>query len=65
MSISRTHIIKRKDGWAVKRQGSSKASKVYTNQEDAVQGAKNMKSTSEIVVHKRDGSIRKWIKNKK
>lgn len=64
MSASRTHIIKRKDGWAVKKQGSSKASKVYTKQSDAIRGAKNMKSASEIVVHKKDGSIRQWIKNK-
>ncbi|HET8865441.1 MAG TPA: DUF2188 domain-containing protein [Gracilimonas sp.] len=64
MSTARTHIIKRKDGWAVKKQGSSRASKVYRNQGDAIQGARKMNSTSEIVVHKRDGSIRKWIKKK-
>lgn len=64
MSTAKTHIIKRKDGWAVKKQGKIKAAKVYKSQSDAIQGAKNMKSASEIVVHKRDGSIRQWIKNK-
>jgi len=64
MRATRTHITKRKEGLAVKKQGTSRASKVYKNQNDAIQGAKKMNSSSEIVVHKRDGSIRKWIKNK-
>jgi|AntRauTorckE6833_2_1112554.scaffolds.fasta_scaffold100117_2 hypothetical protein len=64
MSRSRTHVIKRDDGWAVKRQGTSRASKVYQTQNEAVKGAKKLIRSSEIIVHKRDGSIRKWIKNK-
>lgn len=65
MSRSRTHIIKREDGWAVKRQGASRASKVYQTQKDAVKGAKKLTRSSEIVIHKRDGSIREWIKKDK
>jgi uncharacterized protein YdaT len=64
MSRSRTHVIKREDGWAVKRQGTKRASKVYGTQKKAINGAKKLRKSSEIVVHKRDGSIRKWIKNK-
>lgn len=62
MAIARTHIIKRENGWAVKKQGTSKASKVYQTQDEAIRSAKKMKSSSEIVVHRRDGSIRNWIK---
>lgn len=64
MSTSRTHIIKRGDGWAVKKQGAAKASRVFPTQDAAIKSAKNMKSASEIVIHRRDGSIRNWIKEK-
>ncbi len=63
MPNTRTHIIKRGDGWAVKKQGASKASKVYSTQDAAIKSAKSMKSASEIVIHRKDGSIRNWIKN--
>jgi len=64
MAATKTHIIKRGDGWAVKKQGRTRASKVYKSQDDAIRGAKKMNSSAEIIVHKRDGSVRKWIKNK-
>ena len=63
MQNTRTHIIKRGDGWAVKKQGASKASKVYSTQDAAIKSAKSMKSATEIVIHRRDGSIKNWIKN--
>lgn len=64
MGRSRTHVIKRNNRWAVKRQGKKRASKTYGTQREAIKGAKNLKKASEIVVHKKDGSISKWIKNK-
>lgn len=64
MASAKTHIIKRDTGWAVKKQGTAKASKVYKSQEEAIRGARRMSTSSEIVVHRRDGSIRSWIKNR-
>lgn len=54
------HVVPRTDGWAVKSEGSSKASVIKPTQEkaikEAVKIAKNQKS--EVVIHGRDGKIR-------
>ena len=60
---SRSHIIKRKEGWAVKKQGNQNATRVFPTQDEAIRSARNMKASSEIVIHRKDGSIRDWIKN--
>lgn len=63
-SGKRAHIVKRESGWAVKKEGAKKASKLYKTQADAIQGAQVLKKTgSDVVVHKRDGSILKWEKS--
>ena len=62
----RTHIVKRESGWAVKKEGAQRATKVYKTKEQAVKGAeKTRRSGSDVVIHKRDGSIQKWVKSKK
>ena len=62
----RAHVIKRESGWAVKKQGAQKASKVYTTKEAAVKGAQKLKKEGhDVVIHKKDGSIEKWQKSKK
>ncbi len=59
----RAHIIKRENGWAVKKEGNSKATKVYKTQGDAVKGAQKLRSNGhDLVIHKKDGSIRDWQK---
>ena len=54
------HVVKRSDGWAVKKEGNKKASSVHKTQQQAIDvgrdAAKNEKS--ELVIHKRDGKIR-------
>lgn len=47
-------------GWAVRRTGSERASKVFTTQEAAVKHARQLakKDKSELYVHKKDGTIR-------
>lgn len=61
----RTHVVKRDSGWAVKKEGSQRATKVYKTKEQAVKGAeKTRKSGNDVVVHKKDGSIQKWKKSK-
>jgi len=61
----RYHVTKRGDGWAVKREGSQKASKVYRTKEDAQNDAQRFREKgNDVVIHKRDGSIEKWQKKK-
>ncbi len=65
-SPKRTHVVKRDSGWAVKKEGALRASKVYRTKEQAVRGAvKASKSGSDLVVHKKDGSIQRYVKSKK
>lgn len=62
----RVHIISRKDAWAIKKQGASRASKIYQRKETAIQEARKMcKEGYDVIVHKKDGSIQKWEKSKK
>jgi hypothetical protein len=62
----RVHVIKRDEGWAVKKQGTSRASRIYKSKEDAVEGAQKFKKSGhDLVIHKKDGSIQKWEKSKK
>jgi hypothetical protein len=59
------HIIKRDDGWAIKKEGSRKASKIHGTREKATSDAqKYRKMGSDIIIHKRDGTIYKWQKKK-
>lgn len=60
-TLNRAHVIKRGLGWAVKKEGAKRATKVYTTKEKAVREAeKNRKSGSDVVIHKKDGSIQEW-----
>jgi hypothetical protein len=57
------HVISRKDGWAVKREGNTRASRVFDRKEAAVEGPKKLsKGISDVIVHKKDGSIQRWEK---
>jgi hypothetical protein len=59
----RVHVISRKHSWAVKKEGLSRASKVYRTKETAVVGARRLKKAGhDVIVHKRDGSIERWEK---
>lgn len=62
----RAHVVKRESGWAVKKEGAQRADRVYKTKEEAVKGAQKFKkSGSDVVIHKKDGSIQKWEKSKK
>lgn len=62
----RVHIISRKDGWAIKKEGKARASKIYDNKNSAVSSAKKLREKGhDVIVHKKDGSIQKWEKSKK
>jgi hypothetical protein len=59
----RAHVIKRESGWAVKKEGNLKATKVYKTQDAAIKGAQKLRSSGhDVIVHGRDGSIKNWQK---
>ena len=58
----RVHIIYRGDGWAVKKEGTAKAYRILRTQKEAINFAKrNYSQGTEIIVHRKDGSILKWL----
>ncbi len=54
------HVVPRQDGWAVKKGGATRASKVFDTQASAIQYARDRarKESAELYVHRRDGTIR-------
>ena len=58
----RIHVISRQKGWAVKKEGNTKASKTYVTKDAAVEGARKSSKGRDVVVHKKDGSIERWYK---
>jgi hypothetical protein len=58
------HVIKRESGWALKKQGAQKASRIYPTKEEAVKDAKKLKRQGhDVFIHREDGSIEKWQKS--
>ncbi|AXJ01989.1 putative DUF2188 protein [Cyclonatronum proteinivorum] len=59
----RVHVIKRDKGWAVKIEGAQRALRVFKSKEQAIKVAEMTgKDSGDVVIHKKDGSIQKWIK---
>jgi hypothetical protein len=56
------HVVPRSDigGWAVQREGASRASSLHSTQADAIAVARRMAQNerSELFIHGRDGRIR-------
>ena len=54
------HVVPTKDGWAVKRAGSQKATKVFGTQQEAIDRGRQIarNQQSELLIHGRDGRIR-------
>jgi pterin-4a-carbinolamine dehydratase len=54
------HVLPRTDGWAVKKAGAVKDTRVFSNQSQAVDFAKQVAKNkgSELFIHSRDGRIR-------
>lgn len=62
----RVHVISRKASWAIKKEGKTRASKIYNNKKSAVSSARKLKEKGhDVIVHNKDGSIQKWEKSKK
>ncbi len=60
----RVHVVPSKSGWSVKKEGSKRASSVRPTKEGALKAAKNLKSATRVVVHKKDGTIQQNTKKR-
>ncbi len=54
------HVLPRTDGWAVKKAGAPKDTRVFPSQVQAIDFAKQVakNQNSELIIHTRDGRIR-------
>ena len=54
------HIVRHKDGWAVRGAGSERATSVHGTQREAIEAGRRIAQTqkTELFVHGRDGRIR-------
>ncbi|WGV95950.1 DUF2188 domain-containing protein [Bacillus stercoris] len=58
------HVIKHKNGWAVKAEGAKRASDIKDTKREAIERAKEIAvhKGTEVVVHLADGSVQRTIK---
>lgn len=58
--MSNQHVVPYNDKWAVKKEGSEKVTRIYDNQSDAIEYAKEIAKNqkSELIIHGKDGEIR-------
>lgn len=63
-SPDRVHVIPSGDKWAVKREGTAKASKLYLKKKAAVKGARSLARSraGRVIVHGKDGTIQHQTK---
>ena len=54
------HVVPHENGWARKKEGSTKAGSVHSTQKEAIQHARNQakRERVEVVIHRKDGRIR-------
>ena len=60
MAKRNQHVVPLGNGWAVKKEGSSRFTVITDNQRDAIRVAKEIAKShrSELIVHGKDGKIR-------
>ncbi|MHC5563463.1 DUF2188 domain-containing protein [Bacillus spizizenii] len=58
------HVIKHKNGWAVKAEGAKRVSEIKDTKKDAIERAKEIAAHkgTEVIVHLADGSVQRKIK---
>jgi len=54
------HVVPRDGRWAIKGAGSSRATKVFSTQREAIEAGRDIarRQGSELLIHGRDGRIR-------
>lgn len=60
MAKTNVHVVKHAEGWAVKKEGSDRASRVTDTQKEAIQVGREFakKEKAELVIHGENGKIR-------
>jgi len=58
--MSNQHIVPHENGWAVKSEGSEKATQVFNTQKEAIERGRGIaiNQKSELLIHNREGQIR-------
>lgn len=53
------HVVPHEDGWAVRREGSDRASSVHATKDEALEQGRDTarRENTELVIHGRDGRI--------
>ncbi|MCK5020327.1 MAG: DUF2188 domain-containing protein [Candidatus Peribacteraceae bacterium] len=60
-AIKRIHIISRRQGWAVKKEGALRAMKIFKDRSVAISSALELAWKGfDIIKHKKDGTV-EWI----
>ncbi len=54
------HVVPHSNGWATKKEGSSRAGSLHSTQKKAIDRAKEqaVREKSEVVIHRKNGQIR-------
>ena len=60
MSKKNIHVTTRSSGWALKAEGSQRASKIFPTQKEAIDAgrAQTQRNGGELLIHNRRGQIR-------
>lgn len=60
MAKGRPHVVRHDDGWAVRREGSERASSVHDHQSDAINTGRGIarREHTEFVIHGENGRLR-------
>ncbi|MFC1986172.1 DUF2188 domain-containing protein [Chloroflexota bacterium] len=56
------HVINSDKGWAIKREGTKKASLVLDTKAGAIARSKKFAGVKNVVIHKKDGTVERWNK---
>lgn len=60
----RVHVIKRSDGWVLRKEGAERASRKYLTKEEAIDSARLYRLKGyDVVVHRADGTVERWLKS--
>jgi uncharacterized protein DUF2188 len=59
-STENFHVVPRVDGWAVRSEGSSRATSIHSSQREAIDAARKLakQTSTQLVIHGRDGRIK-------
>lgn len=54
------HVVPKEDGWAVRKEGASRASSLHSTQRDAISAGRDLarRNQTELVIHRPNGQIR-------